>query len=1035
MQIMKEKCMLKRVVFALLAILSVYPMSNVSAASKQLVNPQVIESFNRVASKVLKDSDTPGVSVAIVDGTDTYMLNYGYSDQTSKEKVTENTLFETASLSKAFTALGILYLEQEGKLQLSDNIADYIPGVSFYYEEGNGKKEANITIENALYHTTGIPFQTMGYLPEGDTDDMLEKTVSMLNHQKLNFCPGSSYLYNSIDYDILGRIIEIVTGKTYEEFMQEQIFKPLGLLHTYVRREEAETTGMLSKGYKTEFFKARSYEAPVYRGNNPAGYIISSAKDMQRWMQIQMGTVEIPKEYKTIIEKSHIPDYTVATAKHGSYAAGWNVNLNSKILSHGGNNPNYSSLLFMDREQKVSICILSNLNGNVAEYLASCFFYLIHEQKGDDFKPGIYQSLDRVFSVLMLATVILSVVYFIALCIVIYEIIIKKRRRERLKRGKVAAMLLALPIIVFYGFCIYYLPNIILERLPWSAVKVWGSRSIVYGSIGAFLCGVLFFLYVVITFNYPKRKEKNYITLIPLSVINGLASALIIFTINETFNRNLDYSKELVVYFIFALTFFLYTRKLLQGRLIVITNEIVYEKRTGMIDKIIKSTYQNIERIGFERIYSGLNNDISEISKIPNTIVTFFSNVLTIVFCMIYLCSKSVPAFIVSSVVILGNAIISVITGRAASIYWEKNRDIQDVYYGQMSDLVYGYKELLLSRDRKRAFWQDIIHYSRLSTELMKEASIKFLNFNLYSTFMYNSIFGIVVFIFPLLIGKVNVNDLRQLLFIVFYLVGPFGIIMNSIPSITQIRVNLKRINTLTKDLEQNAEIAPQSVLPENKKYTKIQLKQVQFHYTENQTGSNPGEIEFTLGPIDMEVGTGEIVYITGGNGSGKSTLGKIMTGLYQIQEGMILVDGKASSIFDLNQCFSAVYSDYYLFDKLYGLDLQKKRETLQTLLKCMKLEDKIKVDEEGKLNTTNLSTGQKKRLAYSMCCLDDKPFMLFDEWAAEQDPEFRHYFYHELLVRLKEQGKGVIVISHDDRYFHLADKLYKLERGVIVTQ
>ena len=67
------------------------------------------------------------------------------------------------------------------------------------------------------------------------------------------------------------------------------------------------------------------------------------------------------------------------------------------------------------------------------------------------------------------------------------------------------------------------------------------------------------------------------------------------------------------------------------------------------------------------------------------------------------------------------------------------------------------------------------------------------------------------------------------------------------------------------------------------------------------------------------------------------------------------------------------------------------------------------------------------------MCCLDDKPFVLLDEWAAEQDPEFRRYFYDELLPRLKKQGKGVIVITHDDRYFEQADKMIKLERGILV--
>ena len=158
-----------------------------------------------------------------------------------------------------------------------------------------------------------------------------------------------------------------------------------------------------------------------------------------------------------------------------------------------------------------------------------------------------------------------------------------------------AGLLLAVPILVFFGYCVYYLPNILFSRLPWEAVTVWGSESIPYGSMAGFFAGLLFFSYVLLTFNFPKPNEKNYVALVPLSVINGLTSALIIFTINESFNRELEYSKELLVYFLFALLFFVYTNKLVQGRLIVITNEIAYDKRMGLINRIVHSSYQSIE--------------------------------------------------------------------------------------------------------------------------------------------------------------------------------------------------------------------------------------------------------------------------------------------------------------------------------------------------------------------------------------------------------------------------------------------------------
>lgn len=177
--------------------------------------------------------------------------------------------------------------------------------------------------------------------------------------------------------------------------------------------------------------------------------------------------------------------------------------------------------------------------------------------------------------------------------------------------------------------------------------------------MAGFFAGLLFFSYVLLTFNFPKPNEKNYVALVPLSVINGLTSALIIFTINESFNRELEYSKELLVYFLFALLFFVYTNKLVQGRLIVITNEIAYDKRMGLINRIVHSSYQSIEKVGSSRIYSGLNNDVSAMSNIPGMVIGVASNFLTMVFCLSYLLSNSVAAFIASLSVILLNAFIS----------------------------------------------------------------------------------------------------------------------------------------------------------------------------------------------------------------------------------------------------------------------------------------------------------------------------------------------------------------------------------------
>lgn len=190
-------------------------------------------------------------------------------------------------------------------------------------------------------------------------------------------------------------------------------------------------------------------------------------------------------------------------------------------------------------------------------------------------------------------------------------------------------------------------------------------------------------------------------------------------------------------------------------------------------------------------------------------------------------------------------------------------------------------------------------------------------------------------------------------------------------------------------------------------------------------------EIGSTSKAFNHEFKSGEITFITGGNGSGKTTLAKLITGLYEPEEGQICINGKEVNYTDLNNCYSSVFSDYFLFNKLYGINHVEKSEDIERILKSLQINDKLTIND-GVFSTVDLSSGQKKRLALLVSYLDDRPIFLFDEWAADQDPEFRKYFYHEILPGLKALGKCVIAITHDDHYFDTADKVIKLEMGKI---
>jgi putative ATP-binding cassette transporter len=188
------------------------------------------------------------------------------------------------------------------------------------------------------------------------------------------------------------------------------------------------------------------------------------------------------------------------------------------------------------------------------------------------------------------------------------------------------------------------------------------------------------------------------------------------------------------------------------------------------------------------------------------------------------------------------------------------------------------------------------------------------------------------------------------------------------------------------------------------------------------------------MGPVDLTVGAGETVFIVGGNGSGKSTLLRVLTWLYEPKTGAILWDGQLvdrSNVADYRNLFSTVFSDFHLFDRLYGLPGVDPAEA-EALLRTMGIAGKTQFRDGGFTNL-DLSTGQRKRLAFVAALLEDKPIYVLDELAADQDGEFRRAFYEQHLPSLKARGKTLVVVSHDERYFHVADRVLVMEDGRFV--
>ncbi len=187
------------------------------------------------------------------------------------------------------------------------------------------------------------------------------------------------------------------------------------------------------------------------------------------------------------------------------------------------------------------------------------------------------------------------------------------------------------------------------------------------------------------------------------------------------------------------------------------------------------------------------------------------------------------------------------------------------------------------------------------------------------------------------------------------------------------------------------------------------------------------------MGPVNFEALAGEVVFITGGNGSGKTTLAKVLIGLYKPDSGSITINGKEIPNVELSEYFSTVFNPPYLFKKLYGIATEEKKEKINYFLEILDLKDKVSIADD-EFSTIELSSGQRKRLGLLQCYLEDSPIYLFDEWAADQDPEFRRFFYRMLIPEMKTSGKLIIAISHDDFYYDVADKIIEMREGGVTV-
>lgn len=459
-----------------------------------------------------------------------------------------------------------------------------------------------------------------------------------------------------------------------------------------------------------------------------------------------------------------------------------------------------------------------------------------------------------------------------------------------------------------------------------------------------------------------------------------------------------------------------------------VVHTAVYDLRMHLSRQILAAPLRQLEEVGPHRLHAALNDDVSAISNALASIPTIIMNATILLASLIYLGWLSWPVLIAVIIFMSVGWLTAQMIIKKSARYMRLAREDYDSLFKHFHALIDGNKELKLHRSRRQSFMERILQATANSyrRHVVKGAGIQTAVSGMGGVLFFLLV-GVLVFAVP---AYTNISSqvLTGYVLLLLFINMPIELVSLMLPTLFRANIALEKVESLGLSLAANTteKEAPETSddLPA---WKTLELRGVAHSYYREAENSR-----FTLGPIDLKLTPGELVFITGGNGSGKTTLAKLLIGLYPPEAGELRLNGEP--VTDENrdwyrQHFTVVFSDYFLFDSLLGLEAPQLDDKAREYLVKLQLNHKLDVNE-GVLSTTQLSQGQRKRLALLTAYLEDRSIYLFDEWAADQDPTFKQTFYHSLLPELKARGKTVIVISHDDRYYDVADRLVKLADG-----
>ncbi|WP_053004341.1 cyclic peptide export ABC transporter [Flavobacterium sp. ABG] len=522
------------------------------------------------------------------------------------------------------------------------------------------------------------------------------------------------------------------------------------------------------------------------------------------------------------------------------------------------------------------------------------------------------------------------------------------------------------------------------------------------------------------------------------ALINGLwSSSLLMLVSNKVAGTPLpllsDY--DWLIYLVLVIVSFVLTYYF-KRYMIKVTLNFGKEMVLQIIDKLRLCNYESYLRIGEARVRTAMQ-DVGTLEALPESFIVFFNAIIMIIAGIGYMFWLYPKGAVMMIIIIIALALVYVKRNEAIENSMTEERDLDDSFMANYNDFLHGFNSIKMSSKRSHSiYFNHIVKNRNNAIKLSIKAELAAFGNELIGQYFFYVIIGVVLFVLPL-IFELDQIVISGFMVAFLFLMGPITIFINLMKNIIGFKIAFDRINEfneITSGSIKDSDLSTSSTNP-LPVFENLVIKNLSYKHIDPN-----GVVTFELQPINLEITKGEVIFISGGNGSGKSTFINLLSGLYIPKSGEIflnntnLIDRENRS--DYRDMISCIFSDNYLFSENYdGFDLLPSNENLTELLNKMKLEEVIRVDVANNKIFQNLSSGQKKRMALIYSLLEDKEIFIFDEWAAEQDPEFRKYFYESIIPELKSKGKTVIAITHDDAYYKFCDRLVKFNYGKIVDQ